>query len=83
VTFYYSAFNTELNFDFINFEEGVRVERIVRRQASSPVRSSDGKGDVLILDPDQYSWQRYYSQPDGSFAAQPLVHLGDPGAQPL
>ena len=39
--------------------------------------SNDGRGDLLIVDPDQLNWRRFHSQ---NFAEQSTLTLGAPGA---
>lgn len=40
----------------------------------------DGRGELLLLNPDQQSWVRYYSAHNGGFVAQATLNLGSLGA---
>lgn len=43
----------------------------------------DGRGDFLVMDPDQLAWTRRYSTHSGTFTAQPTLALGWMGAMGL
>ena len=45
--------------------------------------SDDGLSDVLVLDPDQSTWTRYYSHVSASFTQQSVLSLGNVGAMGL
>ena len=45
--------------------------------------STDGRGDVLLIDPDSMTWRRFYSQANGNLVEQATRTLGDMGSLPL
>ncbi len=45
--------------------------------------SDDGLSDVLVLNPDQSTWTRYYSQVNAPFIQQSALSLGNVGAMGL
>jgi hypothetical protein len=44
--------------------------------------NGDGKGDYLLLDPDNFAWTRYVSS-GTTYVYGGTVNLGDPAAIPL
>ncbi len=45
--------------------------------------SQDGRGDILLIEPDSMTWRRFYSQANGSLVEQAARSLGNLGGLPL